>query len=336
MLWARTQQKVKIRFGNIYVGLICLLLIILAAFRSDNVGADTSGYRLTYMAMGDYHSIQDIVDRFTDDYIVYYILSKIFHFLRMPVQVWFGFIEAFYLFALMKLVNKFSRDKIFSLLVYTTIGLFTFSMAGLKQTMAMSLMMLAFIALIEKKYIFTALLVVTTYYTHQSALILLAAFPIYYIRNARFLITFILGLCVLIYIYDYMFIEAMVETMGNERWESYLVTDSRYSFVTLIFYVVITFIAGINLKNYNTVEPDNANLFLGLSILACGLQVLASVSPSLFRLAYLYTPFMMILLPNASYYSKHGKMLRGILMSCIVFYFLYTNRHWTYSFVSLW
>ena len=249
----------------------------------------------------------------------------------MPVQVWFGFVEAFYLYSLMKLVNKFSRDKILSLLVFTTIGLFTFSMAGLKQTFAASLMMLAFVFFIEKKYAYTALLIFATYYTHQAALIMIGTFPLYLLRNNKWLVPTIIGLCVCIYLYSFMFMETMVSILGNEKWEGYLVTDSGYSYVTFIFYTTITAVSYINIKGYSNELPGEARLFFGLSALGCALQLLAGVSPSLFRLALLYTPFFMVLIPNCFYYS-HYKTTKLFVIGCVIFYFLYTGRNWPYSF----
>lgn len=326
-------QGISERKEKICTFIICVILVLMAALRSDEVGADTSGYRDNYESLYQFPTFQLLVDRYTIFYMGYFGLSKLFHMAGMSAQMWFGFVEAFYLYVLMKLVNQFSKDKIFSLLVFTTVGLFSFSMAGLKQTFAMSLMMLAFIYFLDKKYWLSVLLVFATYYTHQSAFIFLGVFPLYYVRKTRWFIPLTILLCLLIYFNSYLFMEKMVKALDNEKWESYLVTDSGYTYVTFVFYTVITFIAFWNFKNYNIADPEFAKLFLGLSTLGCGLQLLAGVSPSLFRLSFLYTPFMMILLPNASYYANNSKQVRLILMGCIIFYFLYTNRHWPYSFV---
>ena len=320
------------KVGNSYSWFICVVLVLLAAFRSDEVGADTLGYRYDYESLHSYGSINALIDRYSIYYFGYFGLSKLFHMAGLPVQVWFGFLEAFYLYSLMRLINKFSRDKILSLLIFTTIGLFTFSMAGLKQTFASSLMMLAFVFFIDKKYIYTALLVFATYYTHQSALIMLGAFPIYLLRNNKWLIPITITLCISIYLFSFRFMEAMVDMLGNEKWESYLITDSQYTYVTFIFYVTIVAVSFINIKRYSDYQQGEARLFFGLSALGCALQLLAGVSPSLFRLSLLYTPFMTILLPNVAYYSKN-KYVRYFLMGCVIFYFLYTTRNSPYSFV---
>lgn len=323
-----TRNKLDGRY-SIY---ICIVLVILAAFRSDMVGADTLGYRMDYENMVDYHDFESLVNRFSISYIGYFGLSKLFHMAGMPVQVWFGFVEAFYLFALMQLIKRFSKDKIFSLLVFSTIGLFTFSLAGLKQTIGSALVMLAFISFIEKKYLLTALLAFATYYTHPAALIGLGALPLYYVREKKWFIPMSIAICLAIYSYSMIFMSTMVEIMGNEHFETYLINESSYSYVTFIFYVVITMISYLNFKSYSESYPEYAKLFLGLSIIGCGLQLLAGVSPSLFRLALMYTPFMTILLPNIAYYSNN-KLVRYILMGCIIFYFLYTTRNSPYSFV---
>lgn len=329
---SKSKADLQEKSGSHYSWFICVFLVVLAAFRSDSVGADTLGYRLDYESLCYYKSLEALVDRYTIYYIGYFGLSKLFQMAGMPVQVWFGFIEAFYLYSLLKLVNKFSRDKIFSLLIFTTIGLYAFSMAGLKQTFASSLMMLAFVFFIDKKYIYTALLVFATYYTHQSALIMLGAFPIYLLRNNKWLIPITITLCISIYLFSFRFMEAMVDMLGNEKWESYLITDSQYTYVTFIFYVTIVAVSFINIKRYSDYQQGEARLFFGLSALGCALQLLAGVSPSLFRLALLYTPFMTILLPNVAYYSKN-KYVRYFLMGCVIFYFLYTTRNSPYSFV---
>ena len=162
---APVRQKLSTRFAYC----ICIMLVLLAAFRADTVGADTVRYRADYLSMGMYNSLDGLIDRFTEFYMGYFVPSKIFHHFGLPVQVWFGFVEAFYLFALMKLINMFSKDKIFSLLVFTTIGLWVFSMAGLKQTFAMAMMMLAFVAFMKKRYYLTAMWTVLVFFTHQAA-----------------------------------------------------------------------------------------------------------------------------------------------------------------------
>lgn len=326
------QHKGNLKKENVCLFLLCSILVVMAAFRSDMVGADTAAYRDDYLYLYQFKDFDDIVDRYTISYIGYYGLSKLFNIIGLPVFVWFAFVEVFYLYALMNLINRFSKDKIFSLLVFITIGLFSFSLAGLKQTMGASFVMLAFLSYIDKKYITTIVLSMITYYTHPACLIGLGALPLYNIRKTKWFIPLITIICFGIFFFSTVLMRSMVGILDNEHFESYLVNDTSYTYVTFIFYAVTTGIAFLNFKTYNSSEPEFAKLFLGLSTLGCGIQLLAGVSPSLFRLALLYTPFMTILLPNAAFYSK-SNITKCILLGCLIFFFLYTNRNTPYSFI---
>lgn len=324
----------NIKKENLYCFIICAILVLLAAFRSNHVGTDTLSYRQDYLSLQRFNTFADLLRRHSVDYIGYYGLSKLFQLMNMPVEVWFGFIEAIYLYALMLLVNRFSKDKIFSLLVFITTGLFAFSMAGLKQTLAASFMMYSFILFIDKRYLLAIPLIILTYYTHPAALIFLFVFPAYLLRNSRYLVAFCLISCIAIYFYSTTFIATMIDLLDNAHFQAYNVSESDYSYVTFIFYVTITLLCFMSYRNYKNNKQGSSKFIMGLSMLACGLQMLAGVSPSLFRLANMYVPFMMILLPNTSFYATQDnkKGLRFILMGCIIFYFLYTGRNSPYSF----
>lgn len=326
------EQYNKKKNENYYCLIICIVLVLLAAFRSNEVGTDTLAYRPYYLWLGEYPTFTSLIDRYTEYYIGYYGLSKIFHNCGLSVEVWFGFVEGLYLFSLMLLVNKFSKDKIFSLLVFTTIGLFTFSMAGLKQTVGASFIMISFICFVDKKYILAIAFAILTYYTHQAALVLLFAYPAYFMRNSKYLVPIMIVSCLVLYFYSTLLIDTAAEILDNEQFDKYNVNESEYSYVTFIFYITITLLCFIFRKN-----NENYKFFMGMSFLASGLQLLAGVSPSLFRLANIYTPFMMILLPNTVYFAekRYRSLLRYALIFSIVFYFLYTCRNTPYSFESI-
>ena len=309
------------------------LIVLTAAFRSSEVGADTPGYMADYQALS-VMSFEDIAYRHSG-YLGYFYTSKLFSLIGLPVQVWFGFVEALYALSMILFVNKYSNDKLYSILVFVTIGLMGFSFSGLKQVMSMSFMMLAFLQFVEKRYLLTALLIIIAYLCHSAGLIFLAAFVWYFIRGKKYSIYITILSIVLIYFYNQWFMSSMVEALNEEHFEIYLTEKSGYSYVTFIFYVSITAMAYLGYKGYLKVNPDDAKLSLVFSLFACGLQLLAGVSAEMFRLAYLYSPFMMILLPNSCRYThpKTRTALQLMIMGSIIFYFFYTVRNEPYSFL---
>jgi glycosyltransferase involved in cell wall biosynthesis len=139
---------------------------------------------------------------------------------------------------------------------------------------------------------------------------------------------------VFIYFYNQWFLASMVQALNEEHFEMYLTEKSGYSYVTFIFYTAITAMAYVGYRGYVKINTDDARLAFVFSAFACGLQLLAGVSAEMFRLAYLYSPFMMILLPNSCRFATPNikRSLLWVLMGSLIFYFLYTNRNFPYSF----
>ena len=334
LLFLYNYQKKPTKLKGIkYSSVLWGILIIFATFKSYRVGADTPSYIRDYELMKTF-TFQEIFERYKG-YSLYYIVSKVFTLLNLPVQLWFGFVELLYIIALRKFVNRFSTNQLFSILIYVSIGLFTFSLTGMKQTMAMSFMMLAFLLFVDKKYILTGLFIAACYFCHQASLIFLAAFVLYYVKDMKFFIPLILVSVVFIFFESSLIATTMVSTLQNDHFEMYLENDSSYTYVTFIFYATVILLSLLGYRDYKVAQPETAKYVLGLSMVGCGLQLLASLNPTLFRLAYLYTPFMMILLPNSVTYmkSKEKGIVYMALIFCVSFYFVYTNRTMPYYFM---
>lgn len=309
--------------------LVWIVIVLLAALRGIKVGTDTAGYWADYLAM-PFYSFTQLNDRY-EGYLGYYYTSKVFSLLNMPVQVWFGFVEALYAYALYSLSKRFSKDLLLSVLVFVTIGMFTFSMAGLKQVMSMSFMILAFLNFVDQKYIRTIVCILIASLCHPAGLIFWATFPLYLARNRKIFMPLIVVAGGVICFMGSLLLTTMVDVLGNDHFEAYLVLDTSYSSTTSIFYCSIFIMSIVRLGAYKVNEPDNAMFVLGMSLLVCSMQTLATISPNMFRLALCYAPFMMIMIPNVLFYSE-DRYLRFIVIGSIIFYFLYVTRNTPYSF----
>ena len=318
---------------NKFCYFIWALIILLAALRSDKVGADTPGYMQDYKNIA-LMSFSDIFDRW-DTYLGYYVPSKLFSMLGAPQWLWFGFVELVYAFAVQRFINKYSADKLLSILVFVCCGLFCFSLAGLKQTFAMAFMLHAFVFFVDKKYKYAVPCLVIAYLSHSSSLMFLPAFALYYIKNYRLYLPVLVASILGLYFAGDTFLMNAVLWFGNDHFETYLNFENTYSSVTLIFYVSLLLFSCVGVKTYLKKRPEEAKMAYGYCLMACGLQTLASISPSTFRLAYFYTPFYMVLLSNSTVGLSPGiaKQVRFVIIVSIVFFFLYTNRDTPYSFM---
>lgn len=312
-----------------YCRWVWFIIALMAALRSDKVGADTYSYMMDYLSMSSYNSFSDLNNRY-EGYLGYYYTSKVFSMCQLPLQVWLGFVEAIYAFALYQFTKRFSKDKLFSILIFVTSGLFMFSLAGMKQVASMSLMLMAFLLFLDKKYIKMALCIFGSYSCHSAGLIFLAVFPLYILRKRSYFVSLVLVAGIFSYIYGNLFMSKMVDMLGDDHFVGYLENDNSYTSVTLIYYCVIIGLSSLGYKCYKKNDPYMAKFVLGMSFLVCSMQSLAGISPNMFRLALCYAPFLMIMLPNASHYYRN-KHLGWIIIGCLVFYFLYVNRNTPYS-----
>lgn len=312
---------------------ICAFLIFIAAFRGVTVGADDISFIADYSSMNAYTFPQ--LYEYKSEYIGYYALSKCFSLLGAPVQIWFAFLEAFYLFALFSLVNKFSKDKILSLLIFICIGLMGSSFTHLKQILSASFAMLSFLSFVDKKYIRTILLYVLAFISHSSALVIIIAYIFYYFRGKNHFYILLGSVVVFLYLQQQVLLTSSVEFLGNDHFETYLNADNTYSYATFIYYLVLLIICLLSIKKYSLDEKGVSRLFYASCTIACCLQLYAAFSPSLFRLANFYTPFFMVLIPNSLHtYSRYNRrVLSLITMSILAFFLLYTTREKPYLFI---
>lgn len=327
--FVRSRSKYEDKFSK----LVLLLIVFMAAFRGVRVGADTIVYLDDYESLYQY-DFSELNIRY-EGYIGYYFLSKIFSLFGVPVWGWFGFVELIYVLSLYKFIKRYSQDKLFSILVFCTIGLMTFSFAGLKQVMSMSFMMFAFMCVVDKRFFMATILGVMAYFTHPAGLIFLAALPLYLLRKSKYFMFYVLIATIFVVVFSEAFMVGMVTVLDNEHFEGYLQKNTSYSFVTLMYYLVLLLGSLLQYKMFYNSDQENAKLSLGFVIIACGLQSMARISPNMFRLAYLYLPFMMVLIPNVFFYAKNKerKVLSILIQFLMIFFFLYVNRNSPYYFM---
>lgn len=308
------------------------VLVFLAAFRSENVGADTGGY------INDYNNIvllkySDIIGKYAS-YWVFYSLMKIFNMMNLPLWAFFGIVEFVYISSIARLINRYSKDKLYSIILFVVL-LYSFSLAGMKQVFAMGLMLYSFIEFMDKRYIRAIALAVLAYFSHPVAMIFLFAYLLYVIKEKSYFFLVIFGIVLLFVIGSMTTMASFVSYLGDDHFETYLEKSEGYSSVVLIFYLLLLISALPFYKSYSktTMSKGLARFELGCICVACSLQYLAFFSPNLFRLAYLYTPFYLILLPNAfsSQSGNASQIAKYIVLFGAIFFYAYSSRDFIYT-----
>lgn len=330
----QNQKDMKHKVESFFCFISYFIMIILAMFRGSDVGADTLSY------IGDYHdmsqmSIGDVLYDYKG-YEGYYLLSKLFSMIGLPYYIWFGFIELILVSAIARFINKFSTDRLYSIVLFLTTGLFMFSLTGLKQTLAMALILHAYVYIIDKKIALTCLLIIAAYFVHPVSLIGLFTFVIYLIRKTRFVLPVLIVVCLLVCLGGLTTVSLFVSIIGNDHYETYLEVDTSYTMTTLLLYSLI-FLCTIPylFKYYKRGYISKVEVCCVIMIGA--FQYLASLSPSLFRLSYPFLPFLFSYVPNTFNVIENKTSERFILKLCAligpIIFFAYSNLSMEFTFM---
>ena len=311
-----------------YLRVVCWILVLLAALRGSTVGSDTIAYVETFNAMPNW-SFAYIFIRFAD-YPGYYLLAKTCSLLHLPLQVLFGIVAGIYMYAIYKFINRFSEGKLYSILCFEVIGLYAFSLAGLKQTLSMAFVLLYFISLTDKKYIKTIILALLAYFCHHASLIFLFGVVLYYMRNLRLYYLY-LSVIVVVTLLGTRFVWMnMLDLLDDEHYSEVYLEDKGYSNTTMVFYGVCLLFLFLFSRNYMKRRSKESRVVLGMSTLAFAFQAFALVSSAAFRLSFYFLPFMIVGFPNDFNRISDANTKRIIKFAVafmVVFFFVYSNRN---------
>lgn len=106
--------------------------------------------------------------------------------LGMNFQLFLSIVSGIILFPLYMFIKRYSEFKCLSCLVYICYILFEFDMTGIRQAIAISIILIAFITLVEKPknhiFIFSILVLIASTF-HVSALISFMVLPFFRVKN---------------------------------------------------------------------------------------------------------------------------------------------------------
>ena len=309
---------------------VSLVMIIIAALRGITVGADTASYIRDYFAVRLY-SYEQIIKVYLEN-PGYYIVSKVFSDLEVPVQIWFAMVEGIYIYSVSRLVYRFSIDPALSYILFITIGFYGFSLAGLKQTIAMAFVFISYRYLYDSKYIRFIFFIVLASLFHLSSFVFLFAVVIHFLKKIRFYYL-ILSILFFIWMFSYNTIASRVLNLLNlEHYASYLEMERESGGTLTMFFIIllIQLVSVVNMKAYAKENNTEARDIFGMSYLGLLAQLLALVAASAFRVGLYFSLFSVILLPNCVSKEKNPKirlLLKLGIIFTFYFYFWYANHN---------
>lgn len=299
-----------------------LTLALFAGLRSYRVGTDTGNYVANYI-----DKLEPSSYKFSDDVEKGFQLFDYLLLQHTHNYAWLLLITSFFcVFSYLKFIKKYAENYLLSVIIYITFGFYTFFFNGLRQGIAMAIMLYAITSMLENKFWHYLLICFIASRFHISALFMI---PFYFVVNLEFktinkLIFVAFGSIILSSkIVHYM-------AKDNIRYKDYVTTNDDFGGIyTLIFYVLIAlFILIINtkIKIKNDVFDKLFTLYLSGIALLLPIASLGAGASGPQRLIYYFVWTLIIILPMVIGRLK-GVFIKLMFVSfCIIYYYLTTMR----------
>lgn len=159
-------------------------LTLLAILRSPAVGTDTARYCRIFEKVGKqksalYYMLHSSTEK---GFLVYCLLL----YRICPGEQFFLMVTGLFLMGTMYwFFGKYSRIPWLSVFLFFTLMLFDFFLSGMRQAMAICILLYAYDRMLERKPVAFCVLVVTAALFHTSAIVFLAAYPISMLRSTK-------------------------------------------------------------------------------------------------------------------------------------------------------
>lgn len=312
---------------NFFIFFTMGLLLLLNCLRSVGTGNDTYSYK----ALFDYYSNQYFVDYsqaaliWMDSYIDigFRVLNKIFTYFCNNYQIFISIIACFIYFSTIKFIKKYSDNVVISVVLFF-LAFFHAYINVLRQAIAISIVLLGFELLYEKKILKFILFVLLATTFHKTAIITLIFIPIVHMKKFSINkgILAILGCIILTY---GGFVQLLISTVGYSG--SYISEENGISVYASILLSVLIFFVMVFLKGKNNFDSldeicngDNlqSSFYIRIPIVHICISIMSLALPILYRFEYYFTIFYIVGLPyyimNSKTYLSNKKILTFFLI----------------------
>lgn len=160
-----------------------LALFVVLATQSTSEMNDVRAYKILYEEYADWSFERFFIecDKMKDP--VYYCVGLIFSKLGFSFKTFKILINLFFIYSVAKVTLTYSSKVPLSIMVFISLGLYEFSYTGLRQVIAMSILLFAYKYMREKKLLkFIGIVLLATLF-HSTAIIFLIAYFVYNLKR---------------------------------------------------------------------------------------------------------------------------------------------------------
>ncbi len=317
----------------VFLVMLILVLLVMSGLRNVNVGSDTIRYYETFEMLSgtDFETANEYISERREP--LFYILSWSFAKVIPNVQAWFALVSLIYLVGCALVCYWESPDYAFSMLYIYCMGMFFFSMTGLRQTLAMGFIMMSYFFLVKRQLIPFVLLVLLARCFHRTSIIFLIIYPIASIKADwwRLLLSLAAFLMVLAFkdrIGSWM-INHLPDSVMDSNISAYAGENAGATASGFLIQMIMLVFCMRYRKQVVADVPHREALY-NLASIGLLFQAAAISIAEFFRISMYFSWSFMVLIPICMEYEdgdKSYEFLRLMIVFAIVAYFFYSTIH---------
>lgn len=325
---------------KVFLVSLSLLIWLMIGLRSTAVGADTHSYVENFVEYSKM-SFSDMW-RAAINYkeplfiIITWLSSLISNNYSVFLLVWALF-PAISLYCIFRDELYEKNDYVIAFMVFFLLGLFAFYVAGIRQTAALSFVLLSYKYIKNKKLLRFIICIAIAFLFHRSSLIFVIAYPLRHIKIRWWYVFFLIGIFFLGSFINLDVISLFSKTLFDDVYENYaLGYESNQSASAFIMQLLLFLFCFIKLKPLSQKDKSNHILFV-LAIVGLFFQSLSGMLAEMSRVSFYFCMFQMVLVARAIHEYKFKKVIYPVFILFAIIYLFsinYTNLP-RYSFASL-
>jgi len=303
------------------ITLFFVLLFFILALRSDNIGIDLSNYKIIF---SDNYSKPFSTLWAAEDEKGYLLLNKAVSLFTTNFQWLLVIIALITIIPVAIVYIKQVEMPLLTILLYVNMSTFVMLFSGLRQSIAIGIGLLAYLAVKKKKLIIFILLVLLAMTFHQSAFILFVMYPLYYMKIKGKSFFFLMPIALITFVFRLQIYKLAIKLLP-ERYSIYEISSTGAYTVLLLLVIFVIYSYFIPDK---TKLDENTNGLRNFLLLATFIQMFVSLSPMAMRMNYYFIIFIPLLIPQIikRSYKQWDIMLpisQLIITEFFFFYFFY-------------
>lgn len=300
------------------------ILLLLLAVRGIECGIDLENYLSIYKtsAVTEFHEVLEAHD-----------LEWGYHFLQYTLaQAGLGFRVMIALTSVLSVVpiwivyRRNTGHAYLTVILFATVTSFSMLFSGIRQSIAIAIVMLAYLCVRKKRLIGFILLVALASLFHVSAWIALLIYPVYYLPITRNWLWFLAPSMCVLFVFRQAFFRFALMMLGEKYVDRYGViqdTGAYMMLVLLVAFLIFTFV----LTREKEIDAETRGL-RNLMLVMVIIQFFASINAVAMRMNYYFLIFLPLLIPRVIERApRQMRQLARLALAVLCIFFTYHFFH---------